>query len=369
MKITYIADSIIPSQTANSVHVMKMCQALSLNGHNVVLLVPNKIDKNIKVSDVYDFYGVEKCFKIIKLPFPKIVGGIFIFSLLSILRAKRKKADLVYTRFLYSCFLGLLMKFPTIFEIHSPSFVTKIDNFLFRFIAKNKSKKIVVISRALRDHLAKKYKIDSAKIAVAPDGADPVPSELKPVEIKNDDKLRIGYVGHLYKGRGIDIIAEMARKCPWAEFHIIGGLPEDLNYWKKELVKQKNIIFYGYVPHRKVYEYMLAFDALIAPYQEKVSVLGGGNTSEWMSPLKIFEYMAAGKAILSSDLPVLKEILTHGKNALLAPPADVDKWITNLEQIKTNVSLRKSLGEIAKREFEEKYTWKSRAEFILEELG
>jgi glycosyltransferase involved in cell wall biosynthesis len=371
MKIVYISESIIPSQTANSIHVMKMCQALALNGNDVILLIPNKIKKNtITAEDVYNFYGVEKCFKIISLPFSRNKLSLFIFSLASVIKAKKEQPHLIYTRFLYACFFSLLMRISTVFEIHS-SFTTKIDKFCFLLINKNKLKKIVAISKALRNYLLKKYKINSGNIIVAPDGADPVPVSLKSIEIKNNNKLIIGYVGHLYKGKGMELITKMAEKCPWAEFHVIGGLPEDLDYWKKELIQQKNIIFYGHVSHKEVYRYMLSFDALIAPYQRKVCVYGGGDgdISKWMSPLKIFEYMAAGKAILASDLPVLREILVHGKNSLLADPDNIDKWISNLELIRNDLLLRKELGEGARREFEKKYTWKSRASFIISSLN
>ena len=65
MKILYISKSIIPSRTANSVHVMKMCQALSENGHDLVLLAPNQKTQYEKdVVNIYDYYGVKKNFVI-----------------------------------------------------------------------------------------------------------------------------------------------------------------------------------------------------------------------------------------------------------------------------------------------------------------
>ncbi len=369
MKIFYIADAVIPSRTANGVHIMKMCQAFASNGHEITLLLPNRVDDDLKIKDIYDFYSVKKCFKIIRIPYPKIIGGVFIFSLLSILKSIRERTNLVYTRFLYASFLGLFFSLPTILEVHSSEFITKIDKVAFSWIAKNKLGKIVVISQALKNILANKYKVSRNKILVAPDGADPV-NNIKPRKLKKKSgQLMIGYVGHLYKGRGIDIIAELAKLCPWAEFHIIGGLPQDVDYWKKELLKLQNIILYGHVPHKEVYEFMLSFDALIAPYQEKVSVYGGiGDTAKWMSPLKIFEYMATGKTILASDLPVLREILKNNQNSLLAFPRDIEKWKLNLERIKNNGNLRNKLGKKAKEDFKNNYTWKSRAKKVLKLL-
>ena len=79
MKIVYISRSIIPSRTANSIHVMKMCQAFADNGHDVILLAPNLKDQYEKeVNDIYEFYGVKKNFFIKKLWHPNFkVGPVF----------------------------------------------------------------------------------------------------------------------------------------------------------------------------------------------------------------------------------------------------------------------------------------------------
>ena len=82
MKIIYISKSIIPSRAANSIHVMKMCQAFADNGHKVVLLAPhlkNYYERNI--NDVYEYYGVKKNFEIKKLFHPNIRIGAFLYTL------------------------------------------------------------------------------------------------------------------------------------------------------------------------------------------------------------------------------------------------------------------------------------------------
>jgi glycosyltransferase involved in cell wall biosynthesis len=366
MKIAYVASSIIPSQAANSIHVMKMCQALAQNGYDVTLWLPDKNDINVRADDIYAFYGVKKNFQMKKIKLPNFYGNSLVFAFLSILKARKEKPDLIYTRFLFSCFFSLLFNLTTIFEVHA-SFTTLTDKLFFHLMSKGKVKRFVAISHSLRNFFADKYRISKDKILVAPDGADPIDNSVKPKEIKkNSDQITIGYVGHLYKGRGVEMIAELAKRCPWAVFHMIGGIPEDVAFWKNELAGLKNIIFHGHVPPREVYSYMLAFDALIAPYQETVCVYGGGgNTVKWMSPLKIFEYMAAGKPILASDLPVLREILMHKKNCLLALPKDVDKWMSNLELIKNDIKLRESLGQSAQEDFKKNYTWRSRAKNII----
>ena len=82
MKIIYISKSIIPSRAANSIHVMKMCQAFADNGHKVVLLAPNlKNYYESNVDDIYEYYGVKKNFKIKKLFHPNIRFGAFLYVL------------------------------------------------------------------------------------------------------------------------------------------------------------------------------------------------------------------------------------------------------------------------------------------------
>ena len=82
MKILYISKSIIPSRSANSIHVMKMCQALSENGHKVILLAPDiksKYENNI--YDIYEYYGVKKNFEIKRLWHPNYKIGSIIYTI------------------------------------------------------------------------------------------------------------------------------------------------------------------------------------------------------------------------------------------------------------------------------------------------
>ena len=84
------------------------------------------------------------------------------------------------------------------------------------------------------------------------------------------------------------------------DFHIIGGNDEDLAYWKKRYKNLNNIVFYGFKQQKELKKFRQSSDILIAPYMNKVSISGGkGDTSKWMSPLKVFEYMAAKNPLLS----------------------------------------------------------------------
>ena len=162
MKILYISKSIIPSRTANSIHVMKMCQAFADNGHEVVLLAPdvkNHYEKDIE--DIYEYYGTRKNFNIKKLYHPNQRFGAFLYTLaIFFYLLVNKKFDLVYGRFLHGVYLATWLNNKVIYESHAPTFDKKNHRLIvFKKLIKSKYfKKMVVISRALKNmYLEKKY--------------------------------------------------------------------------------------------------------------------------------------------------------------------------------------------------------------------
>ncbi len=368
-KIIYLSNSIIPSSTANSIHVMKMCQAFANNGNEVILLTPKNPNIELDIEDIYQFYGVEKCFTIKKLPWLNIKGNARIYGLLAALLAKFLQPDLTYGRCLQSCFFCSVLNLPVAYESHTLlTDVGNITKWMFSQLINSQSfQGLVVISQALLQAYQKQYNIPEFLITIAHDGADES-KEGVAIKFENTNKLQIGYLGHLYPGKAMEIIVELAKVCKWANFHIIGGTESHINYWKNQLIDLENIFFYGFIPHSKTDIYRNSFDVLIAPYQRQVSSCGGEDISQWMSPLKIFEYMAAGKAIVASDLPVLREVLSHEINALLFPPEDIKSWIQGLTLLHSQPQLRESLGMAAKKEFQLKYSWQKRAANILNSL-
>jgi glycosyltransferase involved in cell wall biosynthesis len=143
---------------------------------------------------------------------------------------------------------------------------------------------------------------------------------------------------------------------------------EDILYWKRQCPDLDNLIFHGFVSPSEAEVLRNRFDILLAPYQQQVSVKGGGNSVDWMSPLKVFEYMAARKPIICSDLPVLREILDHEQNALLCRADDVGAWEKCMIRLRDQVSLRNRLATNAYRDLMTYYTWNHRAGKILKSL-
>jgi glycosyltransferase involved in cell wall biosynthesis len=128
-----------------------------------------------------------------------------------------------------------------------------------------------------------------------------------------------------------------------------------------------NLILSGFVPNSELPLYQAACDVLLMPYQPRVAASSGGDIARYLSPMKLFEYMACGRAILSSDLPVFREVLTP-ELARLLPPEDEEAWMAALRELQASPDLCARLGERASREAR-RYTWEGRARYILEGLA
>jgi len=344
-----------------------MCQAFADNGHEVVLLAPLH-KSNISNINLYDYYGVKESFKIEFIPFlniPKL--WLFSYAFNSYKYIKKVCFDIVYGRDLKGCYLATKTsdKQKVIYEPHKPfekhNFVDK--HVLNLLIKQTSFFKLVVIFDALKKIYLNLSTFKNCKIYVAHDGADTPIDDAKIKSICNQKKLNIGYTGHLYQGRGIDIVLEIAKNLKYMEFHIVGGNPDDIRYWKSKS-SIDNVTFHGFIEPSEVYKYVNSFDVLLAPYQNKVSIAGKDDSSKYMSPLKVFEYMASKKAIVISDLPVLHEVLENNKTALFVKYNNVDEWCDAIIKLKDD-KYRNSLAQNVNDEFISNYTWLERAKNVI----
>ncbi len=365
MKIVYISDSIIPSKSANSVHVMKMCSSFTKNGHQVILIC-RQGDK--KINDEYEYYGVPNNFKIKKFFWPNIKGGGLIYGfLIKVFLSKLSSDYVVYGRSIYGLLYAAKKGFSSVFEVHTPprnNFHYKKEKELFALPG---FKGLVTISQSLANKYYKDFPLlKNKKNVVAHDGADIYLDGQLKIKLKGNNNISVGYVGSLYPGKGVENIVEIAKICKDMDFYILGGDNDIVENWQKHTENIKNLYFYGHIQHSNLYLYMNSFDIMLAPYQVKVYVdyKKNTNTVDWMSPLKIFEYMSYGKAIICSDLPVIREILVNNINSLLCDPVNMESWAEALNKLR-NSNIREKIGEAAKSLFLEKYTWEKRANDVV----
>jgi glycosyltransferase involved in cell wall biosynthesis len=378
MNLLYISQSEIPSKSANSIHVMKMCSALAKNKFiKVDLFCLNRSNEKRKFNDLYKLYLVKKNFKILNLKVSNFwilrELKIILFILYSILR---KNYEIIYSRSIQISWILGVLGIRTVLEVHSPP-SKKTVKFLSNILKTNKITKLIVINNALKKYFTLNFNINqNLEILVFPDAADELVFERKKIKSLKIKKNSVGYLGHLYEGRGIDLIIRLSENLPNNNFYIVGGENAYLEYWKKK-IKSKNIFFLGFKKQLDCNHLRKKFDILIAPYQKKVYVHGSINqekkknktleTSEWMSPLKLFEYMSAKKPIITSNLKSINEILTNNHDAILCDPQNFDEWKKAIERINRDKNFKKKISQNAYNKFINKFTWFIRAKKILAE--
>jgi glycosyltransferase involved in cell wall biosynthesis len=370
MKICYLTESIIPSFSADSVNSMRMCNGFAQAGHEVTLVVPDRPLPVPVDEEPHAYYGVSESFRIEKIPWRLIAGRSYYYGLRAALHCRRLKPDLVYSRANWEAMFSAWLGMPTVFEAHMAIGGRVTGRLFSRLLKSRQLKGIVSISNALKQYLVEEWNYPSERIVIGRDAADVV--EVPPLDfaVGRRGVLKVGYAGMLVPGRGIELLFELAGRLPNIDFHILGGTPGQVDYWKRQNINS-NVYFHGGHPPRDVPRWLQACDIVVAPYGQKVTIgLGEGVcTTNWASPMKLFEYMAAGKAIICSDLPVLREFMRHEENALLCPPGHIELWTRTLNRLVADPMLRNRLGARALDEVHRKYSWRTRAEKVLQELG
>jgi glycosyltransferase involved in cell wall biosynthesis len=373
MRLAYLSNAKIPSREANSIHVMKMCQALGQLGHEVTLLAPDvQAGLEADVGDPYCFYGVEACFRLEKLPWRAFKGRGWIYGFEAGRLASRLGVDAAFGRCLHACSVAARLGVPTSWDAHMPTFLQRrTERWLFRWMIDAPAFRMMMTNcDALRCAVLADFPELADRIVAAHNGADALPEDIEPADLgATDDRPHIGYVGHLYAGKGFELIRELAARAPWAVFHVVGGEQHTLDAVRGDPTLPSNIRLHGFVPPFEAERLILAFDVLLAPYQAEVKIAGGGETAAWMSPLKLFAYMAAGRPILCSDLPVLREIIQDGRNGLLVSANDAEAWAEALRRLMMNHVERERLGANAHADFVARHTWCQRARRAVESLA
>lgn len=384
MKVYYISPSTIPSRAANSIHVVNMSEGLTQLGHEVVLFAHSDTENSDESHKKLDEnYGVPNCDISLKIS-PSIRGkaieliislnALFVFVLDSL---RGTQPNHIISRNIYSAIiLGLLLRQEVIYETHAPEYGFR--GRLQEWLLTSSKIKVVVISRELKKIICSLHKISGESISVFHDAARAGQVRLNKTDrtnlrmrvltginkLENYDKI-IGYFGHLYKGRGIEIIEEVAASLPEHAFLIYGGNDDEIIECQRRNVN-KNVFFMGFIHPSNVRQAMSMVDALLMPYQRSVSIgIKGSDTSKWMSPMKLFEYLSMGVPIISSDLPVLKEVLIDRENCLLVDPEATIEWTDAIKSVLSNDEFGERLGFNAYNLYQSKHTWSCRSNLML----
>ena len=183
-------------------------------------------------------------------------------------------------------------------------------------------------------------------------------------------KMYAIYSGHLYPEKGIEVILAVAERLQSrtdVEFILVGGLEKWRTHWERYCQQRRisNVRFTGFVPNALVPQYLKSADCLLLPYRLDMEheVMDIHTTS----PIKLFEYMAAKRAIVATGIPSVTKVLQHNRNALLAEPGDLDTFSKHIERVLDRPELNQYLGSRAYSDVQQ-FTWEERCKTILAAL-
>jgi len=365
-RLTYITSSAFPAPKASSLQVMQMCAAFTEAGALVKLVARRREPQ----EDVFGYYGLKPIFKFETRQFSSLPRASDIFQARAAL-AEPGRDWICYTRGqdLIAPWLALWRGAWGLVEAHGRP-ATARQRMMLNWIARHPRGRLIVISEPLREIYQREYGLAAT---VAPDGVDlgrfdpTLTAEVARQALGLEPGPWVIYVGGLYEGRGLETLFEAVAGLP-VKLLIVGGRDAaEVAVWRKraEALGIQSARFEGYQPPARTPMYMAAADILAMPYGARTLTPSGEDTTAWMSPLKLYEYLAAGRPIVASDLPVLRRVLKHGENALLAPPDDVAGLRKALTKLVTDAPLAQRLSQAA-RDNAISHTWLARAKMILE---
>lgn len=373
MRIACISGSQVPANTAHSIQLLKACHALAELGHSVRLWVPG--GETAGWQELARQYGLSTEFEITHLRSPRFLRR-YDFVWRALRQSAMWKAELVYTWIPQAALLALRRGMPAVLELHDVP-TGSLAPLAFEHILRHPGhKRLLVITNGLLKKLTAQFPLGAGApyVQIAPNGTDlalykglPDPETARR-KLNLPDGLTAGYTGHLYAGRGADLLLGLAAQNPKINFLWVGGRPKDVDDWRQKLASRgiTNVTLTGFVSQQELPLYQAACDILLMPYERVITGSSGGNSADFCSPMKLFDYLASGRAILSSDLPVLHEVLNE-RNAVFCEPENLAEWQLGLWRLVNDESLRRTLGEQA-AEDAARYTWHERASRALDGL-
>lgn len=393
MKLIYLANMRLPTEKAHGLQIMQNCEAFAQAHADVELWIPRRFNApDMKqIGDVFVHYGVESAFRLRRLPcidlLPLVPGRsdmlarlifavqLLTFTFVAAISAIFNHADVWYSRDAL-ILLALSIWKPRAalaYEAH-----TLAQGNIGRWLQRSAVKRaglIVAVTARLADDLAG-LGASRNSIMVAHDGIRRARFENLP---GRDEARRmlgwdvgafvVGYVGRLHTmdmDKGVAALVEAMSQVGILSIALVGGPDETANNLRAQWVtlgqEDSHFLYAGQVLPERVPLYLAAMDVCAMPFPWTT------HFAYYASPIKLFEYMAAGRAVVASDLPSTAEVVRDEETALLYPPGDVAALASAIRRLREDAALRSRLGAAASELVFSHYTWDARARRILARL-
>ncbi|HEX5393466.1 MAG TPA: glycosyltransferase family 4 protein [Rhodocyclaceae bacterium] len=367
MSILYLFPEPLPLQKARGIQVINTVASLAAQGMHVYLAyVPVQ-----SVPDPFAAYGLDCPPSVTLVPISRSLpwplsflgvhsGRLFFLRLLTWIRRKKSRGEaprIVMVRHikLAHWLLEAELDIPVVYEAHevfadgaSTKKAKRLS--LMEKAVLQRASTIIAITEQLAIKLRQRYEVQR-EIAVIP-SATALPA-ITPSKDWSDLGHSIVYAGSLYGWKGAQDLVAAAKFLPGCHISVIGGDAKGIDALRASLGKGgATVEFLGHLPHGRVMEQLGKACIAVLPNRK-------GSVSEFTSPLKLFEYMAAGCAIVVSDLPVFHEVLGQDDAAWFAP-GEPEGLTASIRRLLDNPKRTEEMGQ-RMQAMAKNYTWDARA--------
>lgn len=288
---------------------------------------------------------------------------LFHFQIIKSIRS----SDIVYSRNLSVLWLANFFGKKVVWEIHDA--ISGSNKKIFGKLERNI--KVVSISGALKKYLLETFDIKPENILVAHDGVFMDKYDLIRDRPKKEIREELGlplnkniimHTGSLFLGRGAELFDVVVRNFPDLYFVQVGGKPADIEYWKNHYRTTKNILFFGHQNNDQLIKFQMSADVMFLPMTKASSIW-------WCtSPMKLFEYMATGNVICSSNIGSLCEVINN-KNSIQFDPENEKSIIDAIQVYLKDPTNALKIADQSLDDVRKNYSWKKRisdiCDFIL----
>ena len=365
----------VQSRDGQSVHIEELVAALRGLGHEVMVVGPGFYEQA-------GFGGESRLVAWIRARLPAVVGELaeLLYNIPAWWRLRsafhRFRPDLIYERYnlyyLAGTWLARRHGVKLFLEVNAPLAEERarfgqlrlrwLAGALERFVWRSATK-VLAVTGVLQRTIAAAG-VPPERIAVVPNGIDPGQFSGLPAREAGDGAPVLGFVGFVREWHGLDaVIAAMAaeRDGPRLRLVVVGDGParEALEAQAAALSLADRVTFTGLQPREAIPGLVAGFDIALQPL-----------VVSYASPLKIFEYMAAGRAIVAPDQPNIREVLRDGETAVLFDPTEAGAMWRAIQRLAGDAALRRRMGDAARGEIARRdYTWRGNAARVMAWAG
>lgn len=360
-----------PSEKAASLFAAKSAEVFAKD-LEVTLIVPRR--KGITSERPFEYYNIRENFKISYVPtidlfnVPILRHIAFYISFICysvcaifLLRRQASNDDIIYSNEALPLWLSTFFYKNTFYELHDfPENKKKFYSSLLKRV-----RWVLITNTWKREAVIKQFHIEPNKIIMERNAVDlkdfaldiTKESARKKLMLPNEKYIAL-YTGHLYSWKGVDVFAQAASLLPENFLCIfVGGTEQDIKTFTSKYSHCGNIKIVGFKPHAEIPIWQKAADVLILPNtsHEQISAL-------YTSPMKLFEYMASGTAIIASNIPSIAEILSEKNSVLVTPdnPQALTEAIRTTQQKGATHLSQNALQDIRE------HSWEKRANRIMQ---